>query len=175
MCGTVFESICHLRFQERIDILHMKMVRLSKPADFHWRSSHNPLDDHRLEGLRNDAVREGVTFKVYPSKPREYDGKGLTPEPGVYYIVKKPNQAGFDSFIFYKDTLYLFQFTVFALHDINDKLVAECSKLSIAEDKWLFIFVIPDGVKLLKCPCSKNPKLRRLEPRSAEIVVEELE
>jgi hypothetical protein len=153
----------------------MKMVRLSKPINFQWRSSHNPIEDPRLEERRYKAFHEGVTFEVSPSKPREYDGKGLTPEPGVYYIAKKPNQAAFDSFIYYKETLYLFQFTVSGYHDINDGLIAECDKLSIPEAKRLFIFVIPDGVKLLKCPYQKNPGLRWLEPRSAEIVVKELE
>jgi hypothetical protein len=70
-------------------------------------------------------------------------------------------------------THYISQFTVSGEHGINDGLVEACAKISIPDDKRCFIFVIPGDVKLLKCPYSKmTPASKRLESRSAQIVVE---
>jgi hypothetical protein len=173
MCGTVFEDMCHLRFQEQILIRHVRMVRLSGPTRM-WNSSHHSIQDKGLEELRKVAFHERVTLNVFPSRTCVYYGDELDPEPGVYCEPKKTNQVAMDSFIFYKDTLYIFQFTVSGEHGINDGLVEACAKLSIPDTNWCFIFVIPDDVKLLKCCYSKmTPALKGVVPRSAQIVVED--
>jgi hypothetical protein len=172
MCGAVFESICHRRFQDQIFIRYMRMVRLPWSGSKLHSSHHTIENQEDLEERREVAFHESVILNVRPSRARVYDGQGLDPEPGVYYLAKKPSQASLDSFILYDDILYIFRFTVSDEQGIKDELIAECAKLSIPEGKWLFIFVIPDGVKFLKCPYPKSLGLQRLEPRSAQIMME---
>jgi hypothetical protein len=174
MCGAIFESICHRRFQEQIFIRYMRMVRLPAGGS-KLHSSHHTIENQDLEERREVAFHESVILNVRPSRARVYDGQGLDPEPGVYYyLAQKPSQAALDSFILYDDILYIFRFTVSDEQGIKEGLIAECAKLSIPEGKRLFIFVIPDGVKLLKCPYPKSLELQRFEPCSAQIVMENL-
>jgi hypothetical protein len=67
MCGTVFENMCHLRFQDQILIRHVKVVRLPGPTRM-WNSSHHSIEDKDLEELHGDAFNESVTLNVSPSR-----------------------------------------------------------------------------------------------------------
>jgi hypothetical protein len=140
-----------------------------------WNSSHHSIENQEdLEELREDAFNDVVALNVSPSRTCAYYGEELDPEPGVYYEAKKIDQVAMDSFILYNDTLYIFLFTVSGEQGINHGLVEACAKFSIPGHKWCFIFVIPDDVELLKCSYSKmSPALKRVEPRSAQIVVED--
>jgi hypothetical protein len=175
ICGCVFESICHLRFQEQIFIQYARMVRLPG-GRAQWHSSHYPIkNQENLKERREVAYNESFTLNLRPSRARIYDGQERAPESGVYYYMPKkpsgPSQAALHSFILYDDILYIFRFTVSDEQGIEDGLIAECAELSIPEDKWVFIFVIPDGVKLLKCPYPTSLGLQRLEPCTAQIAV----
>jgi hypothetical protein len=171
-CGIVFETICHRRFQKPFVINYMPMVRL---ASGRWHSSHHPFENQEeLEKLRE--VVSVTTVEVHPSTARVYEGQELDPEPGIYYYIpRKSNQVALDSFILYETIFYMFQFTVSEAHSINDGLIsqfAERVKLP-PMDKWRFIFIISDNVKLLECPYPKSPTLQRLVPSSAQIVLED--
>jgi hypothetical protein len=77
------------------------MVRLTgrNTVNTPWHSSHTTIEDQELEGLREGAFAQPTTLDVRPYDDGVYDGQGLTPEPGIYYIPTKPNQVAFDSFI----------------------------------------------------------------------------
>ena len=179
LAGTMFENICHMRFQKHISIWFVSMVRLDKKRNLKWHSSHCAIEPpvlqaNELEKQRQVAFRGWGTLDVCPSI-FEYDHLAFALEQGVYYIPKKPNEVAFDSFIFHDSYLYIFQFTVSKEHGINDKLISrfeECTNVP-PHDKWRFIFVIPDDVKALECPYPKSDGLQRLKPLSSQISLED--
>jgi hypothetical protein len=175
MCGTVFENICHHYFKERILIQYTEMVRLTGKNKRHWwNTSHTTFEDQGLEGLRKGAFAKPTTLDVCPLDKGVYDGQGLTPEPGIYYIPTKPNHVAFDSFILLNDTLYIFQFAVSDEYGINNRIFEERAKLLTPKEDWVFIFVIPDKIKLLKCSWSNIHDDKEFVPCSAQIVTEDL-
>lgn len=97
----------------------------------------------------------------------------LPPSQASTTYQKKQNEAGFGSFIRYDGMLYIFQFTVFDEHSIDNGLIsrfAECTGLP-QRDNWRYIFVIPDGVEHLKCPYPTSRELHELIPYSAQMVM----
>ena len=91
---------------------------------------------------------------------REYDAQGFAPEPNVYYIPKKPNEAPVDSFSCYGGYLYLFQSTVSEEHEIKDGLIRRFATYRDLPPRrnWIFIFIIPYGVETLERLCPKSPE-----------------
>ena len=180
MAGTVFENIFHLRFRQRIFIQFMPMVRSDKRRNLRWHASHcaikpSVFDAEELEKKRQVALRHCVTLEVHHPSFFVYDRLAFALRQNVYYIPKKLNEAVFASFILKDDILYLFQFTVFEEHRINDKLILrfeECTNVP-PRDKWRFILIIPDDVEALECLYPKNQGLQKLNPFSSQVSVKD--
>jgi hypothetical protein len=177
--GHIFESFCQQNFQKRILIDYVPMVRLTGldgKRKRQWHTSHHPIDDRNLETLRQNALGRMVTLDIYPSNICEYNDQevqGLTPTPDVYYIPSTQNAVAVDSFIYHGELLYLFQFTVAAEHKINSKFSSrfECANFP-PQSTWRFIFILPDDVKVLTCPCSRT-ELQALELFSSKVKMED--
>jgi len=174
----VFENCCHLGFQRRIRIEYVEMVRLAKEhgkTNPRWYSCHHVFDSHRdaerkkLNKLREKAVH--AVFDLSPSVTVEYGDQEISPEPDIYYIPKKKNEVGIDSFICRDGHLYLFQFTVSDKHDIKDGLIERLKKFTHLppRDKWCFIFVIPDDKKGVASSFSTSEELQQIKLFSAQV------
>jgi hypothetical protein len=190
MSGAIFENICHRHFKKQILIEYIPMVRFDendKRRKPKWHSSHHPIDigavrREQLEDRRQGALGNLKTLDVRPSGTceLEYDGQAISLEQDVYYIPMKSNDVAFDSFIRHDDYLYIFQFTVSENHGIDPGLIprltllADCTDDLPPRENWLFIFIIPDGLKALTCPYPDSPELQKLEPFSSQVVMKDL-
>ena len=181
--GVLFENILHDRFRKKISIGYVPMVRLEsldkndamrKPK---WHSSHTPIERGQLESLRQEASNDVKTLRVDPSDYCEYDGGSLARslEEDVYYVPTISNEVAFDSFICHGGFLYIFQFTVSENHDIKEGLISRFKQLSSERlpprEKWCFIFIIPNGTKILKCPY--RTELQGLNLYSSQIMMKD--
>jgi hypothetical protein len=114
---------------------------------------------------------------VCPSDTCGYNQEGLhklVPRPDTYYIPTSPIEVGINSFIWHKDHLYHFQFTVGKRHDIKDGLIPRlehCAQLP-PRSKWWFVFVIADDVGVLECPYPLTPRLQEPKPFSSIVRLE---
>ena len=142
-----------------------------------WHSSHTAIDDERLEAMRLTALGKSNTLKIRPSATCEFDEiHNIVVTPCVYYIPSKTNQVALDSFILDGDGfLDISQFTGGKIHEINSGLISFLGKCEgiPPQDKWRFIFIIPDDVATLKCPVPKNTTLQTLPLYSAMVVLED--
>jgi hypothetical protein len=59
----------------------------------------------------------------------------------------------------------MFQFTCSDAHDIMAGLISRFARGTEFPplDKWRFIFVIPDDIKVFKCSYQRTPELQELE------------
>jgi hypothetical protein len=202
MAGKVFEPFCQLRFQSRIRIELIPMVRLPDPkpehtataskkrrglggaADTHraprpqCHSSHRALHDEELETMRRAALCRKVYLDIRPLETREFTDDDLTRMgivPDVYYIPNRQNQVGLDAFIVHRGILYILQFTVGHGHGIKDGLLAFLAKCQGLPSRanWRFIFVVPGDVDVLTCPVPHLEELQNLSLYSSVVAVEE--
>ena len=86
----------------------------------------------------------------------------------LYILEEKPSCLGF----IHHGFLDINQFTGGKLHKIKSGLITflQKSKGIPLEDKWQFIFIIPDDLTTLKCPVPKNATLQTLPLYSARVV-----
>ena len=183
LSGHLFENIGHLYFQKQIIIEYASMTRLSSNGQKNhpqWHSSH-PIhneEDSELKKLRQDAWDSRTVLDVTPTDIQEYgdqEFRELDPKPNIYYIPKMKNEEALDSFIWYDNYLYIFQFTVSKKHDIKPGFISRftaCNKFP-QSDKWRFVFIIPDSDdQILKCPYFQIPELPDFKPFSAQVAMD---
>jgi hypothetical protein len=143
-----------------------------------WRTSHRPFASETLEEIRKATLDNSFTLNVRPSDTCGYNQEGfdkLVPRLDIYYIPTFPNEVGLDSFIWHKDHLYVFRFTVDKRHGIKDGLIPrleQCVQLP-PRSKWRFIFVIADDVDILECSYLQTPGLQELRLFSSIVGLEE--
>lgn len=201
MTGGVFEGYCQQKFQEKISLECIPMVRLPDPkparaasakktkvpdgaidgnqAPKHqWHSSHAVLANGKLEERRLLAPRDKFSFEICPSSTHEYredDMERFEASSDVYYLPRKSNQVALDSFIIHDGLLYIFQFPRGKHHDIKDGLITfleKCAGLLPCGD-WRVVFIIPDDSDLLKCLKQRAPKLQKLLLFSSMVALED--
>jgi hypothetical protein len=184
MAGKIFEAYGQQLFQRRISIEYLPMVRLPDLGDevqtlehpgSHWHSSHAALDNDQLEAIRQTTLATKSTLVVSPSGTCEYDENDVKAriEPDVYYVPRSANQEAFDSFILHAGYLFVFQFTGGKSHQIKFGLLTfltQCANIP-EQDKWRFIFVIPD-VEVLKCPYPQSAEMQNLKLFSSVLAME---
>ena len=150
------------------------MRRTPRPQ---WHSSHYALHNEELEKKRQTALLSESTINVRPSSVFEYEDDNLPFKiiPNVYYMPKKKNQVGLNSFILYWGVLYIFQFASGKEHPVKDGLLSFLVSWTglPTQDNWRFIFVIPNDVEVLKCLALTHVDLQDLKLFSSVVVVEE--
>ncbi len=181
MTGPLFEGFCHGRFQKSIFIHCIPMVCLDKKEwkdQPQWYSSHSPIQNQALEASHQDALHCRATLDVCPSHTCEYTDKDLPeldPEEDVYYVPTTENVVPLGSFILHGDRLYMFQFTCYDAHDIKAGLISRFAGFTRfpPPDKWHFIFVIPNDIKVFKCTYQRTPELQGLKLFSAQVAMDD--
>jgi hypothetical protein len=183
LSGYLFESIGHLYFQKRIVIEYAPMTCLSNDNQNNqpqWHSSH-PIrsgENSELRRLRQDAWDHRTILDVRPTDTQEYgdqEFREFDPKRNIYYIPKITNEEALDSFIWYGNYLYIFQFTVSKKQDIKTGFISRftaCNKFP-QPGNWRFVFVIPNGDgQILKCPYFQIPNLPDFKPFSAQVAMD---
>src|SRR5258708_31890125 len=161
LAGLIYESLAHQVFEVNINLHLIPMVKLggltAERKLPQWHSSHQPLDNHALETLRDGALHQTVNVQFTPSTMGECQGNNPHITQGVYYVPKSQNQVGFDSFIYARDGfLYIFQFTISSNRGINPKMIPFFERNpSLPMEKWRFVFIIPSGLTIA-CPQSRG-------------------
>ena len=176
MAGVLFESEAQQCLQDTINLELVPMVRLANSRAGtlpRWHSSHNVLANASLETSRQEALRKRFTLTVRPSQTVEYRDAQFLVVPNVLYIPEATNHVALDSFIIIDGFLYLFQFTIASVHDINSGLANVTENLQglPTMDKWRIVFIIPPS-SLLIVPQPKLLALRALHPYSAVVQVD---
>lgn len=183
LASPIFESFFQQHFQRRIFIDYIPMIRLDQPEDDgqrnpQWQTCHNPVGNHELETKRQIALHQGATLDICPSDAYEYDDQDfreLVLEPNVLYLPRRQNTIVMDSFIYHNGNLFIFQFTTSEEHRINPQFIShfgECANFP-PRLNWIFIFIIPDHVGVLKCPYSQSRELEELFPVSSQVKMED--
>ena len=145
---VVYESLVQEDLQQRPTPIDLNLVPMTRRTiKSRWCSNHGTHPPFVLPINReaND---------VFSSKPDSIKEK-------VYYTPCYTNQAAFDSFTFIMDSnrLFIFQFTVADLHEINKGILTFFSQASLPpRANWYFIFVVPSMLLELKCPQSTEIK-----------------
>lgn len=187
IAGLVFETLAQLVLEHRIvlELLPMQKQFLGPQkkicwmstykyqsslhtmktpnADLVWENEESALADVALSGL--EEAHSSVTIDFQPSSTVEYEGNSIKKiNADVLYVPKSPNQVAFDSFIVFKGSLYIFQFTITSKHDIKPGLVdfffSEHQSLP-PKAKWHLIFVVPPG-NTITCPQPSESNLVEL-------------
>jgi len=148
------------------------MVRLSESREGslpQWHSAHITLVNKSLDKFREQALNEQFELNIPEPKMVEYGDDGPSSiTANVLYLPKLTNQVALDSFILFKNILYIFQFTIGRKHDIEAGLVdwyKRCSGVP-SISLWRFVFVIEPN-QYLTCPQPRSLDLRQLHPFSA--------
>ncbi len=161
LAGLIYESLVHQVFEVNINLHLIPMVKLggltAERKLPQWHSSHQPLDNHALETLRDGALHQTVNIQFTLSTMGECQGNNPDITQGIYYVPKSQNQVGFDSFIYARDGfLYIFQFTISSNRGINPKMIPFFERNpSLPMEKWRFVFIIPSGLTIA-CPQSRG-------------------
>src|SRR6266850_293348 len=161
--GLVFESMVQRQFQEEIALILVPMVRnlpVPRGDTGHWVSQpdHKSVTSSTAPNLAtwvSQGSGEGganptnipISIRFRPRNTVEYEGntlRGLC--PGVIYVPKASNLAGFNAFILADSgrVLYIFQFSVASSHEIEGDVMeffSQPTPRTILELR--FIFVIP--------------------------------
>ena len=80
-----------------------------------------------MRRLRQDAWGHRATLDVRPTDTHEYCDQEFgesDPKPNIYYIPKLTNEEALNSFIWYSDHLFVFQFTLSKEHSIDPGIVS---------------------------------------------------
>ena len=155
----VFESLAQLQLQEEVALNLVPMVEVSAP-----RSSGNAKQKTQFSSpadVANPPV--WIQFKLTDTVEFDVDSSNSTVfQAGVFYVPTSSNELAFDSFILIDQVLYIFQFTIAALHEINEGMTKSLSRPTLEAKlqgvEWRFVFVIPSGSTI--CPESNVAKLK---------------
>jgi hypothetical protein len=159
MAGIFFEALAQRGLQEGITLELVPMVKLDearKGALSRWYSSHEPLDNPKLETGRQQALRRRSIINVKPVRIEEFPDNGpLSLAHDVMYVPEADNHVALDSFI-WLDDLVIFQFSIAAAHDIKPGLLDFFKKYAEIPpfpppSSWKFIFVV-EPKQILICP-----------------------
>jgi len=130
---------------------------------------------------RADAANPPFPIQFKPTDTVEYNESKLSGfQPGVFYVPMSSSQVAFDSFILVDQVLYIFQFSISALHENTEGITKFLSQPTLEEKlqgtEWRFVFVIPPG-SMIVCSESNVAKLKGFGDRArlftAEIDVHE--
>ena len=140
----VFESLVQLQLQEEVALNLVPMVKVLSPqsrGDAKWESqSSSPAD------VANPPF--WILFK--PMDTVECDESTLSGfQAGVFYVPTSSNELAFDSFILIDQVFYIFQFSIAAFQEINERMTKLLSRPTLDAKlrgvEWRFVFVIPSG------------------------------
>jgi len=166
MTSIVFEPLAQLQLQEEVTLNLVPMVEVPAPQGGNAKWEPQP------------SSRAGAPFPIQfkPADTVEYNKSELSGfQPGVFYVPMSLNQVAFDSFVLVDQVLYIFQFSISALHEITEGVTKFFSQLTLKEKpqgaEWRFIFFILTII----CSESNIAKLKgfwdRARPFTAEIDV----
>ena len=168
LAGLVFETIGHCRFQQKVALTLVPMLRkepTGKKRSAQWESQFvQDLVPQSTEGegsISEMAKKELPSIEIQPRKTIRYPKpRPQVVNPSTYYVPASSDQVGFDSFIVADGALYMFQFTIADDHPIKACLMDFFPESHYEENDWYFIFVVPPGGKLT-CSESSDEKMRR--------------
>ena len=169
MTSIVFESLAQLQLQEEVTLNLVPMVEVPAPRGGNAKWESQP------------SSRAGAPFPIQfkPADTVEYNESELSGfQPGVFYVPMSSNQVAFDSFVLVDQVLYIFQFSISALHEITEGVTKFFSQPTLKEKlqgaEWRFVFVISPGSTIV-CSESNVAKLKGFwdmaRPFTAEIDV----
>ena len=169
MTSIVFESLAQLQLQEGVTLNLVPMVEVPTPRGGNTKWESQP------------SSRAGAPFPIQfkPADTVEYNESELSGfQPGVFYVPMSSNQVAFDSFVLVDQVLYIFQFSISALHEITEGVTKFFSQPTLKEKlqgaEWHFVFVISPGSTIV-CSESNVAKLKGFwdmaRPFTAEIDV----
>ena len=123
IAGIVFESLAQLQLQEEVALNLVPMVKVSDPrsrGNAKWQTqSSSPAD----------AANPPFWIQFKPTDTVEYDESTLSGlQAGVLYVPTSSNELAFDSFILIDQVLYIFQFSITALHETNEGITKLLSR-----------------------------------------------
>jgi hypothetical protein len=159
LAGTVYESLVQETLQQlnTIELHLVPMMERNRSVQgkesLRWYSNHGDGADPSSVLSINIRRTDNDTFssKLSPIKDK------------VYYVPYNPHQAAVDSFIMDNNRLFLFQFTIASVHDINKGIISSFSQESLPpKENWYFVFVIPFDLSGLSCPQPRDPDLKAL-------------
>lgn len=131
------------------------MVRLAR-GDSRCRPKWRSVDKHDAESQEFLLLADTTTWILPPTQTS-------TTSQGTYI----------NSFICHDDYLYIFQFVVSGAHDIKDALVAQFAKWHGLPpcSNWRFLCIVPDDVKEIESPYSRNRKVQERTPFPSHVVM----
>ena len=124
------------------------MVRLSKSHQGslpQWHSSHLPFSNKSFHKFHKKALKKEININIPDPEMVEYGDKGPSSiTANVLYLPKLTNQVALNSFILFKNFLYIFQFTIAKWYDIKPGLIDWYERCSGVPHMtcWCFVFVI---------------------------------
>jgi hypothetical protein len=179
MISSLFQAICHTKFQNQISIECAPMVRLDEDGGeckSQWHSSHRPFRHEKQEETRLAALGDTFTLAVHPSCTCEYSEDELWVldfRPDIYYMPNSENQVAIDPFIWHDGHLYVFQFTTcLQQHNIHQGLLQELALYSPPHYSWRLVLVIPDELDEVVCPSLQSSELQDLTLFSSKVKVQ---
>ena len=141
----VFESLAQLQLQEEVALNLVPMVNVSA-----LRSRENAKWESQSSSPVVDAANPPFWILFKPTDTVEYNESTLSGfQAGVLYVPTTSNESAFDSFILVDQVLYIFQYSIASLHEIDEGITKLLSRPTLEAKlegvEWRFVFVIPSG------------------------------